>query len=72
MRRLSSCGVLLFIALFLAGCGTTSPRFTSASSVPVPSRDLTVHQLTGIASYYAEEFDGRQTANGETCTICIS
>lgn len=70
MRRLSPRSCLLLCALVLGGCGTTSPRFTSSSPVPapapVPSRDLSVHQLAGIASYYAEEFDGRRTANGET------
>jgi rare lipoprotein A len=30
-----------------------------------PSRDISVHQLAGIASYYAEEFNGRPTASGE-------
>jgi rare lipoprotein A len=59
---------MLLLALVLGGCGTTSPRFTSSSPAPapVPSRDLSVHQLAGIASYYAQEFDGRRTASGET------
>ena len=59
---------LCFLAGFMvtaAGCAGTSPRFTSSSGEAPPTRDLSVHQLSGIASYYAEEFDGRQTANGE-------
>lgn len=62
VRRVIRTSVLMGV-LFLTGCGTTSPRFTSATTVP--SRDVSVHQLTGVASYYAQEFDGRQTANGE-------
>ncbi len=56
----------------LAGCGAASPRFTSESertpppsSVPVIPSPAT-HQLAGVASYYAEEFNGRPTADGET------
>ena len=65
VRRTFRTTVFLCI-LFLTGCGTTSPRFTSASApVPAASRDAGMHQLTGIASYYAQEFDGRPTANGE-------
>ena len=37
----------------LAGCGSSTPRFT------------TPREWKGIASYYAEEFNGRKTANGE-------
>jgi rare lipoprotein A len=48
-----------------AGCAGTSPRFTSSAGEAPPTRDLSVHQLSGIASYYADEFHGRQTANGE-------
>ena len=58
---------LCFLAGFMvtaAGCAGTSPRFTSSSGEAPPTRDLSVHQLSGIASYYAEEFDGRQTASG--------
>ena len=49
-------------AITVSACGTGSPRFTSTSST---SSDIE-SELEGIASYYAEEFDGRQTANGET------
>jgi rare lipoprotein A len=54
---------VLMCALLLTGCGTSSPRFSS--SARPPPRDESVHQLTGIASYYAHEFDGKPTANGE-------
>jgi rare lipoprotein A len=36
------------------------PRFTTANPPGYPS-----NELSGFASYYAEEFDGRTTANGE-------
>jgi rare lipoprotein A len=62
VRRCLRTSVLLCV-LLLTGCGTTSPRFTS--STRPPSRDESVHQLSGIASYYAHEFDGKPTANGE-------
>lgn len=57
-----ACAVLL--AVLAAGCGTASPRFTTTPPA-APARDRSVHQLSGIASYYAHEFDGRRTANGE-------
>lgn len=54
---------MLLCVLVLTGCGTSSPRFSS--SPRPPSRDVPVHQLTGVASYYAHEFDGKATASGE-------
>ncbi|MCC6398211.1 MAG: septal ring lytic transglycosylase RlpA family protein [Bacteroidetes bacterium] len=62
---LAWCGAL-GTALWLTGCGAAAPRFTSIDREPLPSRDPGTHQLSGIASYYAHEFDGRRTANGET------
>jgi len=54
--------------LLLAGCGAGSPRFTSrerpepvAAGVGPPAAS----QMAGVASYYADEFNGRVTANGE-------
>ena len=50
------------LTLILSGCSSL-PRFASNSDSghgPNPS-----HQLSGIASYYAIEFNGRKTANGE-------
>jgi rare lipoprotein A len=51
----------LLLLLFAASCGP-SQRF---SSDPPPVSNGTAHQLTGIASYYSDEFHGRTTANGE-------
>jgi rare lipoprotein A len=61
----------VFVIIFLYGC-TTSPRFGSTER----SRDATLTSayrdrsailtVEGIASYYAHDFHGRKTANGET------
>jgi rare lipoprotein A len=48
-------------SLLAAGCGSGSPRFTGKADASVATSEL-----EGIASYYADEFDGRTTANGET------
>ncbi len=56
--------VLVSVSLFslvAAGCGSGSPRFSGRGESSVSES-----QLEGIASYYAEEFHGRTTANGET------
>ncbi|MCK5573712.1 MAG: septal ring lytic transglycosylase RlpA family protein [Bacteroidetes bacterium] len=48
----------------LPGCGSGSPRFASdADHSDEP--ELGSYQLEGIASYYADDFHGRRTANGE-------
>jgi len=57
---------LIAAALAAAGCGTGAPRFTSADRADPSYREGTSHQLDGVASYYADEFHGRKTANGET------
>lgn len=54
----------LFAAIAMAGCSAASPRFTSRNSAP-ESKEPVSQQLNGIASYYADEFHGRKTANGE-------
>ena len=51
-------------ALLFFGCGAGSPRFLSR---PQSEKDQSEPpQLEGIASYYADEFNGRTTSNGET------
>jgi peptidoglycan lytic transglycosylase len=57
--------VLALCAVGIMGCGTSAPRFRSEPRNTPVSRDIGSHQLSGIASYYAEEFNGRTTANGE-------
>jgi len=61
-RRAASIAALCGSVL-LAGCGTGSPRFSSTPAVEPWSGST---ELEGLASYYAEEFNGRLTANGET------
>lgn len=56
--------VVVFAAFTAIGCGTGSPRFTSKPSTDTSPDEP--FQLQGLASYYAEEFDGRTTSNGET------
>lgn len=52
--------------LLVAGCGAGSPRFTSKDRAEAAVHDPAgSSQLEGIASYYAEEFQGRKTASGE-------
>lgn len=63
MRR-----ILFFIgtvlgAFLLGGC-TASPRFTSVKYPTTRNIEGTIVE-EGIASYYAEEFNGRKTSNGE-------
>jgi rare lipoprotein A len=60
MNRLTA--VVLLMGWILAGCGSSSPRFTTTSG----TIESATHMLEGYASYYAEEFNGRPTANGET------
>lgn len=55
----SAFALLLLASLIAAGCGSGSPRFTGSGS-------SYGDQLEGMASYYADEFNGRATANGET------
>lgn len=47
----------------LIGC-TAAPRFVSDRSRP--ASESGGYQLSGIASYYSDEFNGRTTASGET------
>jgi len=58
--------IILPAILCLAGCGSGSPRFTSKER-PDPSSAGAApsSQLAGVASYYADEFNGRKTASGE-------
>lgn len=52
--------------LFIAGCGGGSPRFTSKDRPDQGSREPSPSsQLAGVASYYADDFNGRRTASGE-------
>jgi rare lipoprotein A (peptidoglycan hydrolase) len=69
---------LIFFSLIIAGCAS-SPRFTSernispngssrssSESAKEGSHEGKVLTMEGIASYYADEFNGKKTADGET------
>lgn len=67
MVSLRGAAVLFLPALFfVAGCGGGSPRFTSKDWPDPASREPSSSSgLEGVASYYAEDFNGRKTASGE-------
>jgi rare lipoprotein A len=56
--------VLCGVGLSLPGCGSSAPRFR-AKNVDVRPPLAEGSQVRGIASYYADEFNGRRTSNGE-------
>lgn len=66
LSRLFLVGVVISSTFGFVGCGASVPRFRSHGLVPIDNSTVQGHQLEGIASYYAEEFDGRKTSNGET------
>jgi rare lipoprotein A len=67
MLSLRGAAVFFLPALFfVAGCGSGSPRFTSKDRPDTGSREpSSSSQLVGVASYYAQDFNGRKTASGE-------
>ena len=62
MRSIVSMMGLCTLSIVAAGC-VSSPRFTMAKPEIGESGSVGVEE--GIASYYAEEFNGRKTSNGE-------
>ncbi len=65
MKRVAyGVGVLLMAECF-AGCGASSPRFTFANNVKANLGGSYSEYEEGVASYYADEFNGRKTSNGE-------
>jgi rare lipoprotein A len=53
------------IGLYVVGCGGSTPRFTTKERQSSDLISSAHHQLEGVASYYADKFHGRTTANGE-------
>lgn len=51
----------LILTLLIGGCSGSYPRFTAQN----PASPSAEPELEGIASYYGDEFVGRQTSNGE-------
>jgi hypothetical protein len=70
MQRTLHCFFTALLLAGMAGC-VSSPRFTGTErSGPAPPAERTrtgpaVLTVVGVASYYAHDFHGRQTANGE-------
>jgi rare lipoprotein A len=72
VHRFSVCALVL---VFLAGCGggrkvqVAAPVPTASPAPPVPrvprASPAPAGELEGLASYYAEPYHGRRTANGE-------
>ena len=62
--------VALITAAIVSGCAS-SPRFTRERSGGSNTRSAgsdakSLKTMEGIASYYADDFNGKKTANGET------
>jgi len=64
MRFITNSFGTILVSLLLSGC-TASPRFTS-EKFSDETNDTHLLMQEGVASYYADEFNGRQTSNGET------
>lgn len=56
--------LLFWVAEFFVGC-VSAPRFTSTKSISDNENSGYLLYEEGTASYYADEFNGRQTSNGE-------
>ncbi len=52
-------------ALGLSACTASSPRYTTSGDVRVETGGSYSAREEGMASYYADEFNGRKTSNGE-------
>jgi rare lipoprotein A len=62
--------VALVTAAIVSGCAS-SPRFTRQHSAASNTHDAasdskSLKTMEGVASYYADDFNGKKTANGET------
>ncbi len=51
--------------LGISACTGSSPRFTASRAVRVETGGSYSAREEGLASYYADEFHGRKTSNGE-------
>jgi len=65
MARRFTAVLLVGAAMGLSACTGSSPRFTSSKGVNVVTGGSYSAREEGIASYYADEFNGRKTSNGE-------
>lgn len=58
-------GVLAVAIVLLAGCAKRTPPNTTPGGAPAAAA-VAVAVETGVASYYADSFQGRKTASGTT------
>jgi rare lipoprotein A len=65
MKNFFVCCAACLAVLVASGCTGASPRFTFAKPEASPGGAVALVE-EGIASYYADEFNGRTTSNGET------
>lgn len=56
--------IYLFVIIILFGGCVASPRFTSEKYTHETNETYLIIE-EGIGSYYADEYDGKQTSNGE-------
>ncbi|MBI4548160.1 MAG: septal ring lytic transglycosylase RlpA family protein [Ignavibacteriae bacterium] len=64
MRELCLYFSSFVVALWFVGC-VSSPRFTFSKTSENENVDASSFVEEGVASYYADEFHGRKTSNGE-------
>lgn len=60
--------LISLISLLAAGCASTVRYGEKINSSPQKGKEIkpgVVNVLTGVASFYSDEFHGRKTANGE-------
>lgn len=75
-KRITNAAIILITFIVLTACGS-APRFTSRDSrfekrTPSPTKNLERYKnvepletVTGVASYYADQYDGKITYSGE-------
>ncbi len=68
MLKYFVCSALGLVALIVGGCTGSSPRFTFSRADSAAGATSGTYALAeqGVASYYADKFNGRKTSNGET------
>jgi len=75
-KKIINAAIILILFVLLTACGS-APRFTSRESrfekrTPPPTENLDRYKnaepletVTGVASYYADQYDGKITYSGE-------
>ena len=70
-RRVHRCAFLLYLLVLLSACSAKHVHVSGSRS----ASSAKASELEGLASYYAEPYHGRRTANGEVfdtyCSILL-